>query len=86
MKLNPDIIILSIGTNNAMDNYNFNITIIDFISLINYFLENINKNSIIFVATIPDIDPNIKSFINGLKIIEKKIGMIMMLKIMWIIM
>ena len=74
--------ILLIGTNNAMDNYNFNITIIDFISLINYFLENINKNSIIFVATIPDIDPNIKSFINGLKIIEKKIGMIMMLKIM----
>ena len=86
MKLNPDIIILLIGTNNAMDNYNFNITIIDFISLINYFLENINKNSIIFVATIPDIDPNIKSFINGLKNIEKKIGMIMMLKIMWIIM
>ena len=82
MKLNPDIIILLIGTNNAMDNYNFNITIIDFISLINYFLENINKNSIIFVATIPDIDPNIKSFINGLKNIEKKIGMIMMLKIM----
>ena len=82
MKLNPDIILLLIGTNNAMDNYNFNITIIDFISLINYFLENINKNSIIFVATIPDIDPNIKSFINGLKIIEKKIGMIMMLKIM----
>ena len=86
MKLNPDIIILLIGTNNAMDNYNFNVTIIDFISLINYFLENINKNYIIFVATIPDIDPNIKSFINGLKIIEKKIGMIMMLKIMWIIM
>ena len=86
MKLNPDIILLLIGTNNAMDNYNFNITIIDFISLINYFLENIYKNSIIFVATIPDIDPNIKSFINGLKIIEKKIGMIMMLKIMWIIM
>ena len=82
MKLNPDIILLLIGTNNAMENYNFNITIIDFISLINYFLENINKNSIIFVATIPDIDPNIKSFINGLKIIEKKIGMIMMLKIM----
>ena len=74
MKLNPDIILLLIGTNNAMDNYNFNITIIDFISLINYFLENINKNSIIFVATIPDIDPNIKSFINGLKIIEKKLG------------
>ena len=72
MKLNPDIILLLIGTNNATDNYNFNITIIDFISLINYFLENINKNSIIFVATIPDIDPNIKSFINGLKIIEKK--------------
>ena len=82
MKLNPDIILLLIGINNAMDNYNFNITIIDFISLINYFLENTNKNSIIFVATIPDIVPNIKSFINGLKIIEKKIGMIMMLKIM----
>ena len=60
LKLNPDIILLLIGTNNAMDNYNFNETIKDFISLMNYLLENINKDSIIFVATIPDMDPNTK--------------------------
>ena len=33
LKLNPDIIILLIGTNNAMEKYDFNMTIKDFISL-----------------------------------------------------
>ena len=60
LKLNPDIIILLIGTNNAMDNYDFDITIKNFISLINYLVNNISKETIIFVATIPDMNPNIK--------------------------
>ena len=58
LKLNPDIIILLIGTNNAMDNYDFDITIKNFISLIEYMLNNSGKDTIIFVATIPDMDPN----------------------------
>ena len=33
LKLNPDIIILLIGTNNIMDNYDFDKTMKDFISL-----------------------------------------------------
>ena len=60
MELNPDIIILLIGTNNAMDNYDFNKTIKDFISLIDFLLKNINKEAIIFVSTIPDMDPNVE--------------------------
>ena len=60
LKLNPDIIILQIGTNNVMQNYDFNKTINDFISLIDYMLHKIPKYSIIFVATIPDMDPNKK--------------------------
>ena len=59
LKLNPDIIILLIGTNNAMDNYDFDITIKDFISLINYLVNNISKEAIILVSTIPDMNPNI---------------------------
>ena len=36
LKLNPNIIILQIGTNNAMDNYNFDKTIKDFIIFCSY--------------------------------------------------
>ena len=43
-----------------MDNYDFDITIKNFISLINYLVNNISKKTIIFVATIPDMNPNIK--------------------------
>ena len=60
LKLNPDIIILLIGTNNAMEKYDFNMTIKDFISLIEFLLNNINKETIIFVSTIPDMNPNIE--------------------------
>ena len=67
LELNPDIILLQIGTNNALDNYDFNITIKNFISLINYLLDNINKNTIIFVATIPDVSPNAKRVFNRFK-------------------
>ena len=58
LKLNPDIIILLIGTNNVMDNIDFDLTISNFISLIEYILNNINKNCILFVNTILDMDPN----------------------------
>lgn len=64
LKLNPDIIILLIGANNAMDNYDFNKTIKDFISLIDFLLKNINKEAIIFVSTIPDMDPNVEQVYN----------------------
>ena len=64
LKLNPDIIILLIGTNNAMENYDFNKTIKDFISLIDFLLNNINKEAIIFVSTIPDMDPNVEQVYN----------------------
>ena len=62
LKLNPDIIILLIGTNNIMDNYDFDKTMKDFISLIDYIFDNISPNSTLFVATIPDMDPNKKFY------------------------
>ena len=60
LKLNPDIIILLIGTNHIMDNIDYDFTINTFIDLIEYILNNINKNTMVFVGTIPDIDPNNK--------------------------
>ena len=62
LKLNPDIIILLIGTNNIMDNYDFDKTMKDFISLIDYIFDNISPNSTLFVATIPGMDPNKKFY------------------------
>jgi len=61
LKLNPDIIILLIGTNNVMDNVDFDLTINNFISLMEYILNNTSKNCIIFVNTILDMDPNHKT-------------------------
>ena len=58
LNLKPDIIILLIGTNNVMDNIDFDLTINNFISLIEYILNNMNKNSILFINTIPDMNPN----------------------------
>ena len=58
LKLNPDIIILQIGTNNIMDNIPFETTIQNFISLLDYIFKNINSNTILFVATIPYMNPN----------------------------
>ena len=60
-ELNPDIIVLLIGTNNAMENYDFDKTIKDFISLMDFLLKNINKEVIMFVSTIPDMNPNTES-------------------------
>ena len=60
LKLNPDIIILVIGTNHIMDNIDYDFTINTFIKLIEYILNNINKNNMVFVVTVPDIDPNNK--------------------------
>ena len=55
-----------------MDNYNFDKTIKDFISLINYILNNIFNNTIIFVATIPDMNPNVKKVYSWFKNYRKK--------------
>ena len=55
---NPDIIILQIGTNNVMDNYNPDKTSKDFDLLLDYIFENIPTTTMLFVATIPDLDPN----------------------------
>lgn len=54
----PDIVILQIGTNNIIDNYDANKTHSDLEELIDYILGNISKNATLFVTTIPDVDPN----------------------------
>ena len=54
----PDIIILQIGTNNVVDKYNQDKNSKDYDILLDYILENIPSSSMLFVATIPDVDPN----------------------------
>ena len=54
----PDIIILQIGTNNVIDKHDENETSKDYDLLLDYLLENISSNTMLFVATIPDVDPN----------------------------
>lgn len=54
----PDIVILQIGTNNIIDNYDADKTHSDLEELIDYILGNISENSTLFVTTIPDVDPN----------------------------
>ena len=60
LSLKPDIIIILIGTNNVIDKYVPKKTKNDFETLLDYILENIPSTSILFVSTIPDINPNIK--------------------------
>lgn len=51
----PDIVMLQIGTNDILSNYNDGIT--DRLeNLINYIDENTKDDAVIFVSTIPDID------------------------------
>ena len=54
----PDIVILQIGTNNIIDNHNKDENSKDFESLLDYILENIPSTSMLFVTTIPNLDPN----------------------------
>ena len=54
----PDIVILQIGTNNIIDNYDADKTHSDLEELIDYILGNISDTSTLFVTTIPDVDPN----------------------------
>ena len=54
----PDIIILQIGTNNVVDKHDKNENSKDYDLLLDYILENISSNTMLFVATIPDVDPN----------------------------
>lgn len=54
----PDVVILQIGTNNIIDNYDATKTYNDLKELIEYIYDNISDNSVLFVTTIPDVDPN----------------------------
>ena len=54
----PDIVILQIGTNNIIDNHDPKENSEDFETLLDYILQNIPSTSMLFVTTIPDLDPN----------------------------
>ena len=54
----PDIVLLLIGTNNIIDNRDSTENSKDLDSLIDYIFQNIPKDSMLFVATIPEMDPN----------------------------
>ena len=54
----PDIVILQIGTNNIIDNHDRNQNSEDYDILLDYILENIPSTSMLFITTIPDVDPN----------------------------
>ena len=54
----PDIVILQIGTNNIIDKHNQEGNSEDLETLIDYILQNIPETSVLFVTTIPDLDPN----------------------------
>ena len=54
----PDIVILQIGTNDVIDNHDIDTAGERLDVLVSYILENISKDSSLFVTTIPDLDPN----------------------------
>ena len=54
----PDVVILQIGTNDIIDNHELDKAGERLSGLIGYILENIPKDSALFVTTIPDVDPN----------------------------
>ena len=54
----PDIVILQIGTNNVIDKHDKNENSNDYDILLDYILENIPSTSMVFITTIPDLDPN----------------------------
>ena len=55
---NPDIVVLQIGTNNIIDNHDMDENMNDLDILVSYILENIPEDSMLFLTTIPDLDPN----------------------------
>lgn len=54
----PDIVILQIGTNDVIDNYDMDNSYKRIGELLTYIYENIPESSALFVTTIPDVDPN----------------------------
>ena len=54
----PDIVILQIGTNDVIDNYDMENSYARAQELIEYILESISDDSALFVTTIPDVEPN----------------------------
>ena len=55
---NPDIVILQIGTNDVIDNYEIDKAGDRLTQVVSYILSNISSSSALFVTTIPDLDPN----------------------------
>ena len=55
----PDIVLLQIGTNDLLDNQNAGIT--DRLEkLVDKLLDSIDSNSMLFVASVPDIDVSVR--------------------------
>ena len=54
----PDIVILQIGTNDVIDNYDMDNAYKRIDELLTYIYDNIPESSTLFVTTIPDVDPN----------------------------
>jgi lysophospholipase L1-like esterase len=54
----PDIVILQIGTNDVIDNYDMENSGRRLQELVEYIMDNIPESSALFVTTIPDVDPN----------------------------
>lgn len=55
---NPDVVILQIGTNNIIDNHDSSENARDISELMTYILDNIPEKSMLFVTSIPNLDPN----------------------------
>ena len=58
LSLKPDIIILQIGTNNVIDKHDPTENGADYDTLLDYILKNIPSTSMLFITTIPDVEPN----------------------------
>lgn len=54
----PDIVILQIGTNDVIDNYDMENAYKRIDELATYIHDNIPETSVLFLTTIPDVDPN----------------------------
>lgn len=54
----PDIVTLQIGTNDMIDNHEMDTAVDRLEVVVDYILDNIPADSTLFIATIPNVDPN----------------------------
>ena len=54
----PDLIILQIGTNDVIDNHEIETAGKRLKDLVDYILSNVKSDCLIFITTIPNLDPN----------------------------